>query len=179
MKQVAIILIFFICACSNEKKHEIDDSFFSFWIKGIIADSVIQETGSLLAEPFSKRANNLPDIIYLSPHKTNSGSRHNIVHSIFDIKDSLHEVQISNKEISALEEMNHLSRDSSVFANSSKNVLGTIWINQILSNKSNTIIYIDHSYSGKYPRYFFSAISELHFNNGRWKLVVTEVYEMT
>ena len=102
MKQVAIILIFFICACSNEKKHEIDDSFFSFWIKGIIADSVIQETGSLLAEPFSKRANNLPDIIYLSPHKTNSGSRHNIVHSIFDIKDSLHEVQISNKEICTL-----------------------------------------------------------------------------
>lgn len=179
MRKVAFFLIIFICACTYEKIYPAEGSFFSFWIKGIISDSVIHETGSLLAEPFSKRANILPDIIYLSPHKTNSGSRHKIVHSIFDIKDTLLEIQISNKEISTLEEMKLLSRDSSIFNNSSRNVLGTIWINQILSYKLNTIIYIDYSYSGKYPRYFFSAISELHFINGSWKLIRTEVYEMT
>lgn len=179
MRQVVYIILFFITACVNKKIHHDEGSFFAFWIKGIVTDSVNSETGSLLAEPFSRRSNSLPDIVYLSSRKMYSGSRDSNVRSMFDVKDSLIVGELPNKEIGVLEEMKLISRDSSILNSTSVNVLGTIYINQILRNKVNTIIYIDHSYSGKNQNHYFSAISELHFNDGKWILVRTEVYEMS
>ncbi|HCL06588.1 MAG TPA: hypothetical protein DHW64_11775 [Chitinophagaceae bacterium] len=144
-----------------------------------MTDSVTIETGSLLAEPFSKRSNSLPDIIYLSSRKIYAGSHDSNIRSMFDVKDSLVVNELPSKEIDVLEEKKLLSRDSSIFNNTSVNVLGTIYINQIFRNPENTIIYIDHSYSGKYTNHYFSAISELHYSNGRWLLIRTEVYEMS
>lgn len=179
MRQAVYIILFFITACVNKKTDHDKDSFFSFWIKGIVTDSVHRETGSLLVEPFSRRSNSLPDMVYLSSRKMYSGSRDSNVRSMFDVKDSLIVGELPKKEIDGLEEMKLISRDSAILKSISINVLGTIYINQILRNKGNTIIYIDHSYSGKHHNHFFSAISELHFNDGKWILVRTEVYEMS
>lgn len=179
MRQAVYIILFFITACVNKKIQHDEDAYFSFWIKGIVTDSVHRETGSLLAEPFSRRSNSLPDIVYLSSRKIYSGSRDSNVRSMFDVKDSLIVEELSMKEIDVLEEMKFISRDSSILNSSSVNPLGTIYINQILRNKENAIIYIDHSYSGKHQNHYFSAISELHFNDGKWILVRTEVYEMS
>jgi len=179
MRQLVYIILLFTAACVNKKIHHDEGSFFSFWIKGIVTDSVHRETGSLLAEPFSRRSNSLPDIVYLSSQKMYSGSRESNVRSMFDVKDSLIVGELPNKEIGVLEEMKLISRDSAILNSSSVNVLGTIYINQILHNKGNTIIYIDHSYSGKHRNHFFSAITELHFNDGKWILIRTEVYEMS
>lgn len=179
MKYLVYSLIVFICACADKKGSDIDGAFFTSWIKGIVTDSIISETGSLLAAPFSKRSNSLPDIIYLSSRRIYTGSRDSNIRSMFDVKDSLVVQELPGKEIDILEEQQLVSRDSSVFKSTSVNVLGTIYINQILSNPLNTIIYIDHSYSGKITNHYFSAISELRYSNGRWVLIRTEVYEMS
>lgn len=166
-------------ACVNKKKQTEEGAFFTCWIKGIVTDSLIHETGSLLAEPFAKRSNALPDIVYLSPEKKYTAYRDSDVRAMFDVKDSLVSAELPKKEIVMLEEMKLISRDSAIFNSSSVNMLGTIHINQILHNKEQTIIYIDHSYSGKYPNHYFSAISELRLSDGKWTLVRTEVYEMS
>ncbi len=179
MKHLLYIVIVFICACSDKVGPDVEGAFFASWIKGIVTDSVISETGSLLAAPFSKRSNSLPDIIYLSSRKIYAGSRDSNIRSMFDVKDSLVVHKLPGKEIDVLEEQQLVSRDSSIFKSTAVNVLGTIYINQIFRNLLNTIIYIDHSYSGKNTGHYFSAISELHYSNGRWVLIRTEVYEMS
>ena len=168
-----------MAACVNKKTGPEESAFFTFWIKKIVTDSIVHETGSLLAERFAKRSNALPDIVYLSPKKKYAGSRDSNVRLVFGIKDSLVVEELPDKEIGVLEELKLISRDSAIFKSSSVNVLGTIHINQILHNKEQTVIYIDHSYSGKYPNHYFSAISELRLSDGKWTLVKTEVYEMS
>jgi hypothetical protein len=152
---------------------------FTAWIDHLLTDSTHIRSGSLLAEPFSQRNNQLPDIIYLSQHQLYSGPRDQIVKLVFAIKDSLRVIPLPEEELKQLVQTNKISQDTAIFHQKNRNVLGRVYINQVFTSTNRNTVYIDHAYSGPQGKSIFAAVTALKFSNGKWTVTRTEVYEMS
>lgn len=175
MKYIVFLWLLLFAGCW----HNSNEGPFSVWVEQLLTDSIHMESGSLLAEPYAKRTNHLPDIIYLSPNPFFSGTRNNLVNQVFSIHDSLTAITLPTEELNQLIQANKITRDTAIFSNRNLNPLGRIYINQVLINTEHNAVYIDHAYSGPRGKSVFSALTELRLKDGKWFVTRTEVYEMS
>lgn len=160
----------------NIRRYEV--SIYS-WLKNIYYDSTVVQTGSLLSEPFQKKGNLLPSVIFLSGRKVFKGNASTRIKNVFSIKDSLICIQDYSKALKQAENEKMISFDSSVFSDKKIHVLGRLYLNGVYANRSGSLVFIDHSYSANKGKSVFSAIVALVYKNGKWKTGKTVVYDMT
>lgn len=149
------------------------------WLKNIYYDSTVVQTGSLLSEPFQKKGNLLPSVIFLSGREVFKGNASTRIKNVFLIKDSLICIQDYSKALKQAENEKIISFDSSVFSDKKIHVLGRLYLNGVYANRSGSLVFIDHSYSANKGKSVFSAIVALVYKSRKWKTGKTVVYDMT
>lgn len=159
------VFFFVLFACNGTKNLPL-----TTLVKSVYYDTTIKKTGSLLAEPYQIRKNDLPDLIYLSPKRILFSDVFDRITSNFDIKGDLYEQPFSNHEIAKLIEMKMIDTNILVKKNKNINVLGTIYFNHLIFNRSKSKAYISYSFSDKNERALFSILTEMSYQKGIWKI---------
>ena len=162
--------------CSN--KQNMLQSPFIRWIHELSNDPDVLDSGKLLGDPFSKKDNNLPNIILLSSEKMFIDSRLANIKKIYPKTEDLALCKLTNEVINYLITTKQISQDSTILTTKELNVLGTVFINEAYINNKKNIFYIDYSYTGVGIQSIFSAIMVLELKNGKWQLQSEKVYEM-
>ena len=177
MKHLFLILVLVTgLQCSNKQKFL--QSPFIRWIYELSNKPTVLESGKLLSDPFTKKDNNLPNIILLSSEKMFIDSRLANIKKIYPKTEDLALCKLTNEEINYLITTKQISQDSTILTTKEFNVLGTIFINEAYINNKKNLFYIDYSYTGVGIKSIFSAIMVLELKNGKWLIQSKKVYEM-
>jgi hypothetical protein len=151
---------------------------FVHWIYELSNKPTVLESGKLLSDPFTKKDNNLPNIILLSSEKMFIDSRLANIKKIYPKTEDLALCKLTNEEINYLITTKQISQDSTILTTKEFNVLGTVFINEAYINNKKNLFYIDYSYTGVGIKSIFSAIMVLELKNDKWQLQSEKVYEM-
>lgn len=159
------IFLFVLLSCNGTKNLPL-----TTLVKSVYFDTTVKKTGSLLAEPNQIRQNDLPDLIYLSQNKILFSDIFDRITSNFDTKGNLFEQPFSNQEIAKLIEMKMIDTNILVKKSNHINLLGTIYFNHLIFNRSKSKAYISYSFSDKNERALFSILTEMSYQKGIWKI---------
>jgi len=108
------------------------------WLKSIYTDPAVVQSGSLLSEPFQKKGNIYPGIIFLSQQKIFLGNTSQKIKTVFSVRDSLISINDFSKALRRAEEEKMISFDSSIFSDKKVHVLGVIYLNGVY--KTGTVL---------------------------------------